>query len=192
MSKNIIICLDGTGNQFGEKKSNVVKLFRMLERDPDEQVAYYDPGVGTLGDPTYKTWIARKTNKVLGLAFGRGLSKNLVEAYTYLMNHYEDGDKVFIFGFSRGAYTARALAGFIKVCGLFENGAENLIPYAMGLYLKKTPKSDPEKFYKVLSGFRSTYGRNFRIDEDPKNPGRKVKPGRKLHQSAADSFPRPV
>ena len=66
MGKNIIICLDGTGNQPGKNNSNVARLFRMLERKPGEQIAYYDPGVGTMGDPTYKTWIARKTNKVLG------------------------------------------------------------------------------------------------------------------------------
>lgn len=191
--KNIVICLDGTGNQFGEDKSNVVKLFRMLERQAGEQVAYYDPGVGTMGDPTYKTRTARKINKVLGLAFGRGLTKNLIEAYTYLMEHYEEGDRVFLFGFSRGAYTARALAGFIRQCGLFERGAENLIPYAMGLFLKKPPRKlsgeavaekrrkglkDPyEEHFKILSGFRSTYGRKFRIEDDPKLPRRKVRPG---------------
>lgn len=167
MGKNIVICLDGTGNQFGEKNSNVVRLFRMLERSPTEQVAYYDPGVGTMGDPTYKTWIARKINKILGLAFGRGLMRNLVEAYTYLMEHYEDGDKVFVFGFSRGAYTARAFAAFIRDCGLFERGAENMIPYAMSFFLKKAPPRNaatrPE-FFKLLSSFRSTYGRKWPKD----------------------------
>lgn len=172
--KNIIICLDGTGNQYGENLSNVVKLFRMIKRDRDEQIAYYDPGVGTMGDPVYKTLVARKVNKVLGLAFGRGLTRNLIEAYTYLMDNYEDGDRVFLFGFSRGAYTARALAAFIRQCGLFERGADNLIPYAMKLFLKKAPTTDD---YKLLSGFRSTYGRRFRKVDDPKFPGRMLKKG---------------
>ncbi len=176
MPRNLVICLDGTGNQFGNDLSNVVKLFRMLERKPEEQVAYYDPGVGTMGDPAYKTWAARKINKTLGLAFGRGLTKNLIEAYTYLMQNYELGDRVFLFGFSRGAYTARALAAFIRECGLFEKGAENLIPYAMNFFLQKPPKDDPKRFYKVLSSFRSTYGRRFRKEDDPKDP-RRVKPG---------------
>jgi len=176
--KNIVLCLDGTGNQYGENLSNIVKLFRMLEREPGRQVAYYDPGVGTMGDPTYKTAVARKINKVLGLAFGRGLMKNLMEAYAYLMEHYEDGDRVFIFGFSRGAYTARALAAFIKDCGLFERGAENLLPYAIGIFLKKAPRDDASEgeFFKVLSGFRSTYGRLLNRQGDPRYPERKGKP----------------
>lgn len=175
--RNIIICLDGTGNQYGENLSNVVKLFRMLDREPAVQVAYYDPGVGTMGDPNYKTAIARKINKVLGLAFGRGLMKNLTEAYTFLMDYYEDGDKVFIFGFSRGAYTARALAAFIKDCGLFERGAKNLIPYAIRLFLNNVPKGDEheKKFYRMLSGFRSTYGRILNREGDPRYPERKGK-----------------
>ena len=170
--KNIIICLDGTGNQYGEDLSNIVKLFRMIVRTQGAQVAYYDPGVGTMGDPIYKTLIARKINKVLGLAFGRGLTKNLIEAYTYLMEHYDNGDRIFLFGFSRGAYTARALAAFIKQCGLFEKGSENLIPYAMKLFLKKSPTASD---FKMLSGFRSTYGRQFRKVDDPKYPQRVVK-----------------
>ena len=180
--KNIIICLDGTGNQYGENKSNIVKLFRMLKRERGKQIAYYDPGVGTMGDPIYKTAIARKINKVLGLAFGRGLMNNLIEAYSFLMEHYEDGDKVFIFGFSRGAYTARALAAFIKECGLFERGAKNLLPYALRLFLKKAPKSKKEKeaFFRTLSGFRSTYGRLLNRKGDPRDPSSKNIPNYQL------------
>ena len=168
-AKNIIICLDGTGNQFGEDLSNIVKLFRMLEREPGKQIAYYDPGVGTMGDPSYKTAIARKVNKVMGLAFGQGLMKNMLEAYTFLMDNYEDGDRVYLFGFSRGAYTARALAAFIRDCGLFEKGAKNLLPYAMSFFLKQAPsdKAGEEKFYKILSRFRSTYARPLNHKGDP-------------------------
>ena len=172
--KNIIICLDGTGNQYGENLSNIVKLFRMIERTSGEQVAYYDPGVGTMGDPMYKNPVARWINKWLGLGFGRGLTKNLVEAYTYLMEHYESGDRIFLFGFSRGAYTTRALAAFIRQCGLFEKGSENLIPYALKLFLKKKKK---DKDFRMLSGFRSTYGRQFRKVDDPKYPQRIPKTG---------------
>ncbi len=155
--KNIVICLDGTGNQFKEENSNVVKLFRVLERNPESQVAYYDPGVGTLADPAYVTPIAKRINKWLGLGFGRGLTRNLEQAYAYLMEQYEEGDRVFIFGFSRGAYTARALAGFIHACGLMEKGCQNLIPYAMKLY--KTRKVD----FKTMQKFKSTYGRSCNI-----------------------------
>ncbi len=172
--KNIIICLDGTNNQFGQDKSNIIKLFQMLEREPGQQIAYYDPGVGTMGDPSYKTAIARKINQGLGLAFGRGLMKNLIEAYTFLMDHYNDGDQVFIFGFSRGAYTARALAAFIRDCGLFEKWAKNLLPYAVRLFLQEASQ-DEDGFYKVLSGFRSTYGRLLNRERDPRYPKKKSK-----------------
>lgn len=157
MSKNIVICLDGTGNQFNEDNSNVVKLFRVVIRNAS-QVAYYDAGVGTLADPDYKTPVAKKISKVLGLGFGRGLTRNVGQAYSYLMEHYEQGDRLFIFGFSRGAYTARVLAAFLHCCGLLEQGCQNLIPYAMKLY--KTKKVD----FKVLQKFKSTYGRAVEID----------------------------
>ena len=155
--KNVVICLDGTGNQFKEENTNVVKLFRVLERNPQEQVAYYDPGVGTLADPSYKTPVAKKVNKALGLGFGRGLTRNIEQAYSYLMEQYEENDRIFIFGFSRGAYTARALAGFIHSCGLMEKGCQNLIPYAMKLY--KARNVD----FKTLQKFKSTYGRSCKI-----------------------------
>jgi len=155
--KNVIICLDGTGNQFKEENTNVVKLFRVLERNPQEQIAYYDAGVGTLADPSYKTPVTKKINKTLGLAFGHGLIRNIEQAYSYLMEHYEENDRIILFGFSRGAYTARALAGFIHSCGLLEQGCQNLIPYAMKLY--KTKKVD----FKILQKFKSTYGRTCNI-----------------------------
>lgn len=159
MGKNIVICLDGTGNQFKEHNSNVVKLFRVLERDPHRQVAYYDPGVGTLGDPTLKTPVGKKISKALGLAFGSGLLTNVEEAYSYLMEHYADGDQIFLFGFSRGSYTARVLAGFIHHCGLLEQGCQNLIPYALKLYTKANRKQLTDTDWKTAATFRKTYGR---------------------------------
>jgi len=169
--KNIVICFDGTGNEFNEELTNIVKLYRMLEREPSKQVTYYDPGVGTIGDQTLKTKIAKRINKMLGAAFGKGVITNVMEAYSFLMNHYDDGDKVFIFGFSRGAYTARALAAFIKECGLFETGASNLFPYALKLFHEKAPKDGEAKtnFFKKRSSFRSTYGRLVNRKGDPRD-----------------------
>jgi len=155
--KNIVICLDGTGNEFKQENTNVVKLFRVLERNPEKQIAYYDPGVGTLADPSYKTPVGKKINKALGLGFGRGLTKNIEQAYSYLMENYAAGDYIYLFGFSRGAYTARALAGFIHACGLLDKGCQNLIPYAMKLYEARNPD------FKILQKFKSTYGRTCNI-----------------------------
>lgn len=162
--RNIVLCLDGTGNLFGFNKTNVIKLFQVCQRD-EGQLVYYDPGVGTLGDAGFKTSIGRELNKVLGGAFGVGLMKNVEEAYLYLMDNYRTGDHIYLFGFSRGAYTARVLAGFINRCGLFEKGCQNLIPYAMQLFLEKSPLNPSPKelaiFHALRSSFRRTYGRRF-------------------------------
>jgi uncharacterized protein (DUF2235 family) len=102
MSKNIVVCFDGTGNTFTGNPSNVVKLFMMLRQD-STQAAYYHPGIGTL--PFASRW----TN-LLGAGLGRGIYLSVADAYTYLVKNYESGDKVFLFGFSRGAYTVRVVA----------------------------------------------------------------------------------
>ena len=110
MAKNIIICYDGTGNEYGKNNTNVVKTFESIVRD-EEQIAFYDPGVGTFSYLGRN--LGKKVGIVLGQAFGAGLQENIEDGYEYLMNRFESGDKVFIFGFSRGAFTARALAGMI-------------------------------------------------------------------------------
>jgi len=79
MSKNIVICCDGTGNEFGRSNSNVVKLYKVLERS-DEQIAYYHPGVGTIGSRSALTQIGRLWTQVIGLAFGYGISDNVALA----------------------------------------------------------------------------------------------------------------
>lgn len=134
--KNIIICCDGTGNEYrAGNNTNVVRLFRVLKKDnKKKQIAFYDPGVGTMAAPGVQLPLAKLITKLLGLAFGYGFSKNVSDVYQFLMEFYEPGDKIFVFGFSRGAYTARAIAGFIKMIGLLEKGSENLIPYAFKLY----------------------------------------------------------
>lgn len=157
--KNIIICLDGTGNHFKEHNSNVVKLYRSIARGTRDQIAYYDAGVGTLADPGLKTPTGKRIDKAFGLAFGAGLSRNISEAYRFLMAQYQAGDRVFVFGFSRGAYTARALAGLIHCCGLLEPGLDNLVPYALKLFgaAKKVE-------FQVIARFKSTYARKAVVD----------------------------
>lgn len=133
--KNIIICCDGTGNDFGDENSNIVKLFSFLKKDNQEQIVYYDPGVGTVS--TYNASfnpLTRKLKYLFGNAFGYGISDNIMEAYKFLMKNYIEGDKVFLFGFSRGAYTVRAIAGLIHTCGLMHNHNENLLSEAMRIY----------------------------------------------------------
>src|SRR3954465_11872160 len=118
--KNLVICLDGTGNQVrATRNTNVVRLYEMLDHsDPGVQVAYYDPGVGTFSAQGAWTSAGRSVSKLLGLAFGSGIRQNLAEAYTFLIQNWEPGDRLFVFGFSQGAFAARALAGLIHRAGV--------------------------------------------------------------------------
>jgi uncharacterized protein (DUF2235 family) len=163
MGKNIVMCLDGTGNQLKARgNTNVVRLYQMLDlHDPAVQIAYYDPGVGTFSATGAWTLPARKFSRLLGLAFGSGLRTNLAEAYTYLMHHYEAGDRIYLFGFSRGAYTARALAGLLKAVGLLRPGSENLVPYAISVYAKS--RNWTEDDWDQLHRFADAFSR--KVDE---------------------------
>jgi uncharacterized protein (DUF2235 family) len=128
MPKNLAIFLDGTWNESGDN-TNVWRLKVMLAgTDPQgaSQLAYYDPGVGT-----------GRWDRFRGGIGGAGLSLNVREAYQWLIENYDPGDRIFLFGFSRGAYTARSLAGLIARCGLLYpgvpyTGAELYVRYQMG------------------------------------------------------------
>jgi uncharacterized protein (DUF2235 family) len=107
LSKRIIFCADGTWDS-QKNDSNVFKLFQAIAKEPG-QTAFYDDGVGVDG-----TGI----EKFLGGAFGEGLFDKIRDGYRAIASVYEPGDEIYIFGFSRGAYTARSLAGMISACGL--------------------------------------------------------------------------
>src|SRR6201998_571374 len=130
MAKNIVICCDGTGNEFGRRSSNVIKLYKTLICDRG-QIAYYHPGVGTMGARNALTPVGQWWTQILGLAFGYGISDNVADAYQFLMRMFEPDDHIYVFGFSRGAYTARALCGMLHTVGLLTQGNESLIPYAI-------------------------------------------------------------
>jgi uncharacterized protein (DUF2235 family) len=151
MTKNIVICCDGTGNQYGSANSNVVKLYWTLSAAL-KQAAYYHPGVGTMGARNALTVVGKWWTEVRGLAFGYGFSDNIADVYSFLMGEFNPGDSIFIFGFSRGAYTARALCGLLHMFGLLTPGNEALIPYALRLY----KSNDPCKF-KIAAGFKTTF-----------------------------------
>ena len=161
MPKNIVICCDGTGNEFGDNNSNVVKLYSTLIIDGKCQVGYYHPGVGTMGAPTETNRVSKAWSVVMGLAFGAGLLANVSDAYRYLMNIYEDGDQVFLFGFSRGAYTVRALAGVLHMFGLLCPGNEGLIPYITQMFARRTRRAGGMTHtFQVAEGFKETFCRD--------------------------------
>lgn len=144
MPRNIVICCDGTGNEIESRLSNVLKLFRVLQKN-ENQLVYYSPGVGTVAD--YEPWQRLKlwVREFLGLATGYGLDDNVLDAYRFLCTHYEDGDSIWLFGFSRGAYTVRVLAAFIYVIGLLKPSQLNLAPFAFTAYKKASRDSHRDK-----------------------------------------------
>ncbi len=156
MPKNIILCCDGTNNEYGDSNTNVVRLYSLLEKST-VQTTYYDPGVGTVSAPNVWSKIGKATSKVAGLAFGAGIQRDIEQGYTFLMRNYEDGDKVYIYGFSRGAYTARAIAAMIMKCGLLDYGNENLVEYASKIFRQ-------EKRPSIYRGFRKTFSRPCKIE----------------------------
>jgi uncharacterized protein (DUF2235 family) len=115
MGKNIVLLADGTGNSESSAfKTNVRRLYEAVDTQPPKpgesaQVAFYDNGVGT---ETFKPL------QVLGLAFGIGVARNVKNLYTFLCRNYNEGDNIYLFGFSRGAFTVRVLAGLILRCGV--------------------------------------------------------------------------
>lgn len=159
MAKNIVICLDGTGNEFGETNSNVVKIFTTLVRDPERQVCYYHPGLGTAGEmdrPSPWGRFKKKIKLVLGKAFGYGLFSNIAHAYEFLMENYRPGDRIYMFGFSRGSYTAKALGALIFQFGILEKGNRALIEYVVALF---TARPSPKNF-KLAKAFQEAFGQD--------------------------------
>jgi uncharacterized protein (DUF2235 family) len=158
--RNIVICIDGTANEFKlRQNTNVVKLFSLLVRDPERQIAYYHPGVGTMAPPGALTRAAKAVTRLLGMALGYGLFDDIREAYCYLMNNYQAGDRIYIFGFSRGAYTARALAALIHVYGLMGPGNDAQVRYAIRM-IRSANKIQPDtehNFFASAAGFKDTF-----------------------------------
>ncbi len=125
MPKLILIFSDGTGQMGGvrpdQKLSNVYKLFRATRPgpaspiDPKDQVAFYDPG---LGKGEVSGWTFRRTKHLLEATIGTGIDTNIIDCYEKIISSYEPGDKVCVFGFSRGAYTVRALSSLMNLCGV--------------------------------------------------------------------------
>lgn len=120
--KRIALYLDGTWND-PDDMTNVRRLFDVTAQQPGVQLAKYWRGVGT-------KW----NQRLRGGAFGMGLTKNVRDAYEWLVDQYEDGDQIYLFGFSRGAFTARSISGLIINCGLLRRGTGMSIDEIFGRY----------------------------------------------------------
>lgn len=128
MSKNIVIYSDGTGQDGGarpeQRISNIYKMYRVSRNhadtavDPTKQVVFYDAGLGTDIGATAFIAPLRFVQKMLGSVAGDGIKRNIADCYEFILNHYEEGDRIFLFGFSRGAYTVRSVANLLMLCGI--------------------------------------------------------------------------
>lgn len=147
--QRLIILYDGTWND-PQDRTNVYRLARDLH-DYDGEVRqrfFYDPGVGT---GTF--------DRIRGGAFGWGLSANLRQGYDWLARRYREGDEIWVFGFSRGAYTARSLVGMLRKCGLLRITTPSLIEAAEELYRDKYAPPDSGQCVR----FRQRYSREVRV-----------------------------
>lgn len=142
MSKRIVICCDGTGNELNTTMSNVLKFYRILEKTPEQRVLY-TPGIGTLNQDNAWQRLRQKVRSVFGVATGYGLDDDVLEAYDFLCQHWERGDRIYLLGFSRGAYTVRVVAALVETIGILPPDQRNLAGYGLTAY-KKASGDKPE------------------------------------------------
>ena len=159
MARNLVLCCDGTSNRFTEDRTSVLKLCYALVKDSERQLVYYHPGLGTRAPVGTGSAIGGFWGKLGGLVWGAGLRDDIVDAYVFLMNHYRPGDRVYIFGFSRGAYTARVIAAMLRLYGLSMPGNEALVPYAvemMWAISKKRGEEQAKRYFALAEEYTKT------------------------------------
>jgi uncharacterized protein (DUF2235 family) len=122
MPRNICIFSDGTGQAGGANPINWTNVYRLFmatrEADPGGQLCFYDPGLGSNPDAGEVRGLFRRFKDLLAQATGYGITDNIIDCYAALLLAYEPGDRIYLFGFSRGAYTVRSLGGVLGLCGV--------------------------------------------------------------------------
>jgi uncharacterized protein (DUF2235 family) len=174
MARNLVLCLDGTSNEPEHGATNVTRIYQIAQKD-DRQLVYYDPGVGTMGARGAVTPLGKALTRTAGMVAGYGIKDNIEEVYTWLSRNYDAGDRIYVFGFSRGAYTACALTGMLRTVGLLRPGTENLVPYAIKLYAQSgksraargttsdaqqdaDAKAEKDRYWHLRDDFRKQFG----------------------------------
>ncbi|MBD1826770.1 DUF2235 domain-containing protein [Microcoleus vaginatus GB1-A2] len=146
--KRLIVCCDGTWQQLNSSyPSNVIKLAQAVKSTASDgvpQIVFYDEGIGS------------DSNKILGGATGLGIDRNIQDAYRFLSLNYERGDEIYLFGFSRGAYTVRSLAGMIHCSGLLDRPHITRASQAYELYRNRDIKPKD----KIAANYREEYGKD--------------------------------
>jgi hypothetical protein len=162
--RNLIVCCDGTNNLWSASNdvTNVVKVFRKLQRS-DQQLCYYDPGVGTASGQLHESsGYKQRLGRLAGLAWGNGVWKNVADAYQWLARTYQDGDRIYLVGFSRGAFTVRALAGLLYWCHLPRENCDHLIPTFIDAYRV----SNPDQRRDICRELRRYHSRSSHPDQE--------------------------
>ena len=147
--KRLIVCCDGTWNGLSSScPTNVVKISqacKSIAADGTPQILYYGEGIGTGGG----------SDKWFGGAFGWGIDQNIADAYRFLCVNYLPGDQVYLFGYSRGAYTVRSLAGMIYCSGLLPRQHIRQTPRAYKLYRDRSISPSDEAAKKFRQEYSS-------------------------------------
>jgi len=151
MARRLVVCCDGTWNTpEKDNVTNVVSVARALKPRDDRgnhQVVFYDWGLGT----------GNFLDRLVGGAAGKGLDRNIRDAYRFLVHNYLPGDRIYLLGFSRGAYTVRSLVGFIRNCGLLKKPHSGRILEAFEIYRSSSPALHPNA--SAARGFTVRYSR---------------------------------
>ncbi|KAJ7694671.1 hypothetical protein B0H17DRAFT_931628, partial [Mycena rosella] len=183
VSRNLVVSLDGTSNQFGVQNTNVVELHSRVLADPSaKQSKYYNCGIGTyvphqtplqapkwdfigltffldlVRKATSWKYLSQKVDNWLDLAFALNFKDIVLRAYRWLSQTYKPGDTIFLFGFSRGAHQVRTLAGMIETVGLVHPGNEEIIPLSSSIFFVVT--NDAKE---IAENFKKTFSREVRI-----------------------------
>ncbi|KUI59128.1 hypothetical protein VP1G_06405 [Cytospora mali] len=179
--RKLVLCFDGTGNRFhgNDSDSNILKIYRMLDRTADDQYHYYQPGIGTyvvsksLSHTSLRSRFHSWYMKAKDSAVGTSFDQHVVGGYRFLMRFYSPGDEIYIFGFSRGAYIARFLAEMLDHVGLLSHGNEEMVSFAWKAFsqwqCRRTAHEDDlegqrkkKQMHEFMKGFRETFSRPVR------------------------------
>ncbi|EJU01021.1 hypothetical protein DACRYDRAFT_108354 [Dacryopinax primogenitus] len=154
--RKLVLCFDGTGDLFDTTNTNIVKLVSFLKKDDyRNQMVYYQTGVGT----AVKAGLFSGLAKMAAYGVGWDIKYHIMGGYTFLMQNWVPGDRIYLFGFSRGAYTARALAGMLHKVGLLPRGNDEQVPFAYSMYMR-TDKAG----WEASTSFKGTFSNTVSID----------------------------
>ncbi|KAJ8461942.1 hypothetical protein ONZ45_g18113 [Pleurotus djamor] len=143
--RNLVLCIDGTANQFSAQSSYIVEIYGRLLKLEDEQLTFYNSGIGTYAKPSFRSWKYFKQvfDHTVDTAIAWNFERIVHAAYKWLSETYRPGDRIFMFGFSRGAYQVRVVAGMIEKVGLLHKGSDNQIPFYQQ-FQAPSKRKDPE------------------------------------------------